>query len=133
MSLAHCKVLALEDFADPRVRELVRAVFSPEIERCGPQFPDGCEYRKHWEVAMAVTVSRGAGASARDAEVLGVGAGNEPTIFRLTNDVRRVFATDLYLTDAGWDDSANATMLTEPERHWPADTPWNPAASWCST
>ena len=54
-----------------------------------------------------------------------MGAGNEPTIFHLTNSVRRVFATDLYLAD-GLGRSANATMLTEPERHWPADTPWNP-------
>ena len=44
-----------------------------------------------------------------DAEVLGVGAGNEPTVFWLTNHVRRVFATDLYLAE-GWEESASHRM-----------------------
>ena len=56
------------------------------------------------------------------AEVLGVGAGNEATCFVLTREVRRVFATDLYLAE-GWEESANSSMLTDPQRHWPDD--WN--------
>jgi cyclopropane fatty-acyl-phospholipid synthase-like methyltransferase len=54
-----------------------------------------------------------------DAEVLGVGAGNEPTVFWLTNHVRRVFATDLYLERGKWKESANASMLVNPEVNWP--------------
>jgi SAM-dependent methyltransferase len=34
-----------------------------------------------------------------------------------------VFATDLYCASEGWQESANATMLYEPGRHWPG--PWN--------
>jgi len=120
------RVCNLEDFADPDLRRTMRRVLPHEVGRFGDGYPHGVEYRKHWEVAMAVASLESAGVVRADAEVLGVGAGNEPTIFHLTNRVGRVFATDLYLADAGWDDSANATMLTEPERHWPAETPWNP-------
>jgi SAM-dependent methyltransferase len=88
----------------------------------GPAYPAGVEYRKHWEVAQAVRALAIGGAARADAEVLGIGAGNEPTIFVLTNLVRRVFATDLYLAD-GWQDSANASMLVDPGSTWPG--PWN--------
>jgi SAM-dependent methyltransferase len=101
-------------------------VFPHEVERFGDRFPTGAEYRKHWEVAMAVAALSQGGVLHDEADVLGVGAGNEPTIFHLTNLVRRVYATDLYLGNAQWDESANASMLSEPERHWPAESPWNP-------
>ena len=58
------------------------------------------------------------------AEVLGVGAGNEPTLFWLTEHVRRVFATDLYLDPGAWDQSADSSMLSRPETHWPFG--WRP-------
>jgi len=51
-------------------------------------------------------------------DFLGVGAGNEPTIFLLTRHARHVVATDLYL-ESGWDESANASMLANPGWHWP--------------
>ncbi len=122
----HNRLCNLEDFSDPDIVRVMREVFPHEIERFGPTYPQGVEYRKHWEVAMAVRSLEAGGAVTPDAEVLGVGAGNEPTIFHLTNKVARVFATDLFLANEGWEDSANASMLSEPERHWPASTPWNP-------
>lgn len=88
----------------------------------GESFPAGVEYRKHWETAQAVRALVIGGAVGADSEVLGVGAGNEPTIFCLTNFVKRVFATDLYLAD-GWEESANTAMLTNPGSTWPG--PWN--------
>lgn len=105
---------------------VLHEVFPHELNRFGASYPKSVEYRKHWEVAMAVRSLEAAGVLRRDAEILGVGAGNEPTIFHLTNRVRRVFATDLFLANEGWEDSANASMLVKPERHWPAATPWNP-------
>ena len=54
---------------------------------------------------------------------LGVGAGNEPTIFHLTRHAASVLATDLYLNE-GWEESANSSMLTDPGVHWPM--PWAP-------
>jgi SAM-dependent methyltransferase len=101
----------------------MRAVFAHEVDRFGQSFPRGREYRKYWEVCMAVRALDRLGALRGDAEVLGVGAGNEPTIFWLTNFVRRVFATDLYLTQGSWKESANESMLFDAGRHWPG--PWH--------
>ena len=65
----------------------------------GPTFPAGVEYRKHWETAQSVRALAMTGALHDRAEILGIGAGNEPTLFVLTNHVRRVFGTDLYLAE----------------------------------
>ena len=92
-------------------------------QRFGPQYPRGVEYRKHWEVAQALRALAHGGGIRSDAQILGIGAGNEPTIFVLTNYVQRVFATDLYLDD-GWTESANVGMLTKPGASWPG--PWHP-------
>ena len=83
----------------------------------GRDWPIGLEYRKHWEVAQAVRALAIGGAIGPTAEILGIGAGNEPTIFCLTNLVKRVFATDLYLAH-GWEESANPSMLTNPGATW---------------
>lgn len=123
MALPLNKACNLEDFADPDMVAVVREVFPHDLAWFGVYFPRGREYRKHWEVAMAVRAMRAAGVMHREADVLGVGAGNEPTVFYLTNHVRRVFATDLYL-GPGWEESANSRMMTDPGRYWPGA--WDP-------
>jgi SAM-dependent methyltransferase len=123
-TLGYSKVCNLEDFSHPQVREIVRDVFDHELERFGDDFPRGHEYRKYWEVAMAVRSFADHGLLDGRSELLGIGAGNEPTIFWLTRHAGRVFATDRYLSDDIWDASADVSMLAEPERHWPFA--WNP-------
>ena len=118
--LPYAKACEIEDFAHPDLLAPLREVFFHEAHRFGATFPAGHEYRKHWEVAMAIRALQAGRCLTAEAEVLGVGAGNEPTIFWLTNHVRRVFATDLYLHEAGWNHSANRSMLMDPGRHWPA-------------
>jgi SAM-dependent methyltransferase len=122
--LGYNRLCHREDFDTPALRRVIRDVFPHEIARFGPDFPSGREYRKYWEVAMAVRTLADFGALHDRSRVLGVGAGNEPTIFALTNRVGRVFATDLYLQGGDWRESAHASMLVEPGRHWPS--PWNP-------
>jgi SAM-dependent methyltransferase len=122
--LAYNKVCNIDDFRDPELRELMRSIFAHEIIRFGSNFPDGVEYRKHWEVAMAVRAFRDLQAMQPSSEILGVGAGSEPTIFYLTNFVKRVFATDLYLASGRWQESASVEMLREPAKYWPFA--WNP-------
>lgn len=115
------KVCELADFSVPEFRSFAQSAFPELVERLGPDFPAGFEYRKYWEVVMAARAFKFGGVLDPRAEVLGVGAGNEPTIFWLTNYVARVFATDLYLTK-GWKESANASMLSNPDEH--AHMPW---------
>ena len=71
---------------------------------------------------MAVMALGAGGALRGDADILGVGAGNEPTQFWLTCCARRVFATDLYL-GGDWSESASSSMLLNPAIHWPGR--WN--------
>jgi SAM-dependent methyltransferase len=90
-----------------------------------PDYPDGEEHRKPWEVAMSVRALRDFGALREDGEILGVGAGSEATIFWLTRHVKRVFATDLYLTEDSWSAmDSGAGMLHAPEGETTLD--WNP-------
>lgn len=123
-ALAHNKACNLEDFSRPELRGLIRAIYPTHIDLFGPSFPSGHEDRKCWEVAMAVRAMRDGGALHRRAEVLGVGAGTEATLFWLTRAARRVFATDLYLDPGGWSHVAHTGMLVDPGRY--ASFPWNP-------
>ena len=120
----HCRACNLEDFSSPYMRDVIRAIFPHDVERFGVEFPAGHEYRKHWEVASSARALAAAGVLRGDAQVLGVGAGNEGTVFWLTTRVGRVFATDRYLDAGVWAAFAHPSMLTDPGRHWPA--PWNP-------
>lgn len=123
-SLSSSKICNLEDFAHPDLMPVIRDVFAHELERFGPDFPRGHEYRKYWEVAMAVRTLIYEAGLGEDAEVLGVGAGHEPTIFHLTRFVRRVFATDLYLEPGAWETQASKSLLIDPVDLWPFE--WNP-------
>ncbi len=123
--LGHCKLCELADFADPSLRKLIREVYASEQESHGPEFPAGREYRKHWEVAMAIRALDAGGAMREDARILGVGAGTEATLFWLTRKVQQVVATDLYATDDEWTaGGSDAGMLADPGRFW--EGPWNP-------
>ncbi len=122
--LSHNKLCCIEDFRHPDLLHWIRTIYSHEIRRFGPKFPMGFEDRRQWEIAMTVRTLSDHGLLHDRSEILGVGAGNEPTIFYLTRMVKRVFATDLYLnSDNGWAE-ADWSMLKEPAINWPF--PWNP-------
>jgi len=116
--LSRSKVCNLEDFSHPELVEVMQDHFAHELVRFGPQFPKGYEWRKHWEIAMAMRAFARAGLLDERHDFLGVGAGNEPTSFLLTRFAKRVVATDLYL-EPGWEESASTSMLTDPGWHWP--------------
>lgn len=59
-------------------------------------------YRKQWEIRKAITTLEAFGMIHVDADILGVGAAREDTIFILSNRVNRVFATDIYLDGKEW-------------------------------
>jgi SAM-dependent methyltransferase len=109
-----CKVCEIEDFADPELRELMVDAFAKRAERFGPSFPKAVEYRKYWEVAMTLRALRDLAVLRPDAELLGVGAGPEATIFWLTRHARRVFATDLYIDNEEWATQTPPGMLLDP-------------------
>ncbi len=121
--LPYNKVCEVEDFTHPDLLSVLREVYPHELSRFGQNWPIGREYRKEWEVAMSIRAFRDLGVLHPNADVLGIGAGTEPTIFYLTNHVHRVYATDLYLQE--WQsESANVGMFLNPDRYWPSL--WNP-------
>jgi ubiquinone/menaquinone biosynthesis C-methylase UbiE len=114
-------VPSVEHFEHPELAPLLRDIWQP-VAGHGYGWTRAAPERKQWEVAMAFRSLRDHGALGPDAEVLGVGAGIEPTVFFLTGHVGRVFATDLYLEAGDWDRSAKAGMLAEPRQFWPPAT-----------
>jgi SAM-dependent methyltransferase len=122
-SLGYCKVCNLADFRDPDLRAVIRDMHGIGPE--DPDFPDRREHRKAWEISMSTRALRDLGALRDDAEILGVGAGREATIFWLTRYVRRVFATDLYLEEDAWSErDSSAGMLVDPKGE--LNFKWNP-------
>lgn len=116
--LSLCKVCEIEDFLHPRLYPVLMDVFSYERKRLGSAYPEGFETRKQWEVAMAVLAFKESGLLDGARDFLGIGAGNEATLFYLTRYAHRVLATDLYLAE-GWEESAPSNMIENPEWHWP--------------
>ncbi len=122
-ALSYCKLCELEDFSSPDLRDTIR-----DVSVAGDlpdEYPRGAEHRKQWEIAMTVRALGELGALGDDAEILGVGAGREATIFWLTRHVRRVFATDLYGSQDAWSGKdSGAGMLLNPSA--PPGFDWNP-------
>ncbi len=108
----------MEDFLNPSLRAAMTDVYDSDA------VPPGAEDRKMREVGMAVRALDAFGALRPDAEILGMGAGREATCFHLTNVVRRVFATDLYLNPGVWELTASRDMLGDPSPYW--GRTWNP-------
>lgn len=121
--LPYCKPCELEDFQHPELRRAFDQVYAAagEAQLCSP----GREDRKPWEVCMTARAFADHQVLRPQAEVLGVGAGRERTIFYLTNHVRRVFATDLYLEPGDWaTTTATPSFLVAPAA--PPGVAWEP-------
>lgn len=118
------KVLNLEDFDNEELIETIREIMSHAVQN-DPQYPKGSEAGKPWEMAMIVRGLRTFGAIRNDAEILCVGAGTEPTVFYLTNYVKRVFAVDLYCSSTVWSEVAPPTMLVNPGAAFPVENKWD--------
>jgi SAM-dependent methyltransferase len=118
-------VLSLEHFDNPSLRTLTREIFTHSVA-ADPAFPRSNRCAKVWENALCVRGLREFGAIHEEAEILGIGAGEEITSFYLTRHVRRVFATDIYADAKVWAETASRDMLASPETSVPVGYPWNP-------
>lgn len=112
-ALGFSAACCIEHFSDEALLPLIRDTYPDEFARV-PGFPKGVEYRKHWEVAMAVRAFRDLGALRDSSRILGVGAGMERTLFYLTRKVAEVVVTDLYLGAGAWEGDAPLLMLVSP-------------------
>jgi SAM-dependent methyltransferase len=116
--------LRLEHFSEFAFRRDLCLVFD-HLARQDTTYPLNHERAKEWEVTQAARGLRDFGALTPDSEILGVAAGYEHTVYYLTNVVKRVFATDLYVTNELWRE-ADHKMLSNPGALAPPDMKWNP-------
>jgi SAM-dependent methyltransferase len=70
--------------------------------------------RKDWEVYMALSTLLDHAAVHPNAQILGAGAGRERTMFELSPYVKRVFATDIYLSAGHWNHWHGADFMRDP-------------------
>jgi glycosyltransferase involved in cell wall biosynthesis/SAM-dependent methyltransferase len=107
------KACELEDFTDSELGPLLRELRERHGASTGPA--EFAWDRKEWEVAMAVRTLRALGAVRPDANILGVAAGMEDTIYHLAPLVREMTVVDRYLDPGQWDSFAPQWMLLAPE------------------
>ena len=100
MSISHCKVLGLEDFAGARAARADPLRSSRhEIERCGRSSPTGASTESTGRSRRRSRPSSAGGLLSTTPSILGVAAGSEPTIFWLTSGSAASSPTDLYATE----------------------------------
>ena len=87
----------------------------------------GVNYRKDWEIEMALKTLHDWGGAHPNANILGVGAGTERTIFELANasSAKLVTATDIYKTPGVWGDWHGKKFLKNPHAFAPAGLPYD--------
>jgi SAM-dependent methyltransferase len=78
-------------------------------------------HRKGYEYAQTLFGLRRLGRLTADASILSVGAGREPVLYWLANEVKRVVATDMYDMSWGgaWAGEGDAAVLNRPEDYAP--------------
>jgi SAM-dependent methyltransferase len=109
----YCKLCEIEDFEDPRIRELIREVAGPQSD------PDHELHRKFWEYAMLAAYLEDVGVLSEETRVLSVAAGHEEPLYWLANRVGHVLATDIYGEGTFSYREAAASMLTDPAAYAP--------------
>lgn len=103
MPISLSKVVNIRDFSDSEFIDIIR-----KYDFLGTkQFPEALDdvsrqNRKTWEIAMAMFSFDKLGVINPSSEILGIGAAKEDTISMLSNYVKRVFATDIYLDGGSW-------------------------------
>jgi len=103
MTISLSKVAHIADFKDPDLLD----TFKKYNYLGTKQFPQSIDdvslqNRKTWEIAMAMHSFDKLGIINSNSEILGIGAAKEETISMLSNHVKRVFATDIYLDGGSW-------------------------------
>jgi SAM-dependent methyltransferase len=103
MKISLCKVANINDFDNEDLLKTFKK-YNYLGTKQFPQAIDDVELknRKTWEIIMAMHSFDKMGIINSQSEILGIGAAKEATISMLSNHVKRVFATDIYLDGGSW-------------------------------
>jgi len=118
-----CELCSPSRYAEPEWMAIHRDVESYSIDKHVFWHTNGGHvYRKGWEWTQCLYGLRQLGALRPSAAALGVGAGREPVIFYLANQIAQVTALDLYGNEQ-WSSNngaeATADVIEHPERWCP--------------
>lgn len=88
----------------------------------------GVNHRKDWEIEIALKTLHDLGGAHPNANILGVGAGTERTIFELANaqSAALVTASDIYNDAGDWDGWHGKKFLRNPHAFAPEGLPYDP-------
>ena len=112
LSRQYVKLCDLRDFDDARLRARLREIV--------PGRPAKEElHRKFWEFAMLALFLGDTGHLDDETSALAVGAGHEPLLYWLANQIGRVVATDIYGSGDFAGREAEASMLDNPAAYAP--------------
>lgn len=111
-----CKVANINDFDTKEFKDLFKSEDLGYISMFPNAIPSIMN-RKTWEIGMALISLEKTGVLKPDAEILGIGVAKEQTISVLSNKVKRVFATDIYLEPGSWGGWYEKDLLVSPKKY----------------
>lgn len=115
-----CKVANVNDFETEEFRSLFDKYDLGYISMF-PNAKPSILNRKTWEIGMALISLEKTGMISEDKEILGIGVAKEQTISILSNQVKRVFATDIYLDPGTWHEWYEKDILVDPKKYMDAN------------
>jgi SAM-dependent methyltransferase len=101
----------VEDWKNP---EIINAL--SELQKLDPR---GYIHRKDWEWALGIIAMNRLGKLNKHSTAIGVGSGTEPIPFYLSNMIRHVYATDLYIENESWKRAAPSDFPENPKKYAP--------------
>lgn len=116
MTISLSKVAHIDDFSDEDFENIFNKYNLSEISTF-PNAKPSILNRKTWEIGMALISFEKLGIMNKDYDVLGIGAAKEETISILSNLVKRVFATDIYLEPGTWEDWYEKDLLVDARKY----------------
>jgi len=116
MTLSLSKVAHIDDFSDADFESIFKKYNLSGIATF-PQAEPSILNRKTWEIGMALISFEKLGIMSDKLDVLGIGAAKEETISILSNIVKRVFATDIYLEPGTWGEWYERDILVDARKY----------------
>lgn len=110
------KVANVNDFSSQEFKDLFSKYDLGNISSF-PMAEVSVMNRKTWEIGMALISLERTGAINPSSEILGIGAAKEQTISILSNLVKRVFATDIYLAPGTWHEWYENDILLDARKY----------------
>jgi len=116
MTFKLTRLISSRSFSESPLKESIEELFGDFNRNLASDLSPVCD-SKQWENSMAFLTLSEHGAMNSDSKLICIGAGIEDTLFKFSNFVNLVVATDLYNEDTVWSDVAPKGFLKEPQSY----------------